>query len=83
MTLAEHRRALGITQGAAAEQLGLKSKGFFSRLESLEQPPSLELALRIQAWSGGEVQAAELRPDLADLIADAARTAALPTEAAA
>ena len=78
MTLHEHRKARRLTQAAAAAQLDLKSDGFFSRIENGEAP-SLELALRIQKWSGGEVRAADLRPDLADLIATAAEPA--PTEA--
>ena len=71
MQLAEHRKGRGLTVEAAAEELGLKSKGYLSAIENGRQAP-LELALRIQRWSGGEVRAADLRPDLADLLATAA-----------
>ena len=76
MRLVDFRERKGISLDAMAAELGFKSKGFLSRLENGERP-SLELALRIQVWSRGEVTAAELRPDLADLIA-AALAAAPP-----
>ena len=82
MTLLEHRKGRELTQASAAAELGLRSSGFFSRIENGE-PPSLELALRIQKWSGGEVRAADLRPDLADLIATAAEPAPAHEGAAA
>lgn len=76
--LYEHRKRRGLTQAAAAEELEFKSDGFFSRIENGELP-SLELALKIQRWSAGEVPAAELRPDLAHLIP----TGPQPADAAA
>ena len=80
MDLATHRRGRGLTVEEAARALGLKSKGYLSDIENGRQVP-LELALRIQKWSGGEVRAADLRPDLAELIATAAEPA--PAEAGA
>jgi transcriptional regulator with XRE-family HTH domain len=60
MKLESFRKRRELTQKQAAAELGLLSKGYFSRLESGKAPMPLKLALRIQAWSGGKVTAAEL-----------------------
>ena len=77
MDLAAHRESRGLSQGAAARELGLRSKSYISGIESGSLKAPLELALQIQKWSGGEVRAADLRPDLADLIAVAAEPSPL------
>lgn len=82
MDLASYRKELGLSQDELAPVLGLKSKGSLSAIETGAEKAGLELALRIQAWSAGRVRAAELRPDLADLIAEAARPPA-PAEGVA
>lgn len=69
MDLAEHRRARGLSQEQAAAELGLKSKGYLSSLESRRFPCPLKLALQIERWSDGEVTAASLvSADDADLL---------------
>ena len=82
MKLAQARLRRGLTQAALAEELGLSSKGSVSAIETGAEPPSLELALRIQQWSGGEVLAADLRPDLAHLIPAGAQPTAAKAAAA-
>jgi transcriptional regulator with XRE-family HTH domain len=68
MDLAAYRLSLGLTQEQAAAAIGLKSKGYFSRLERGLEPVPLRLALKIQSWSGGKVTAVTLRPQDADLL---------------
>ncbi len=80
MKLCDLRRDRGLSQEQLAHELGLKSKGRICDIENGAVDCPLELALKIQAWSGGEVRAAELRPDLAHLIAEAGRP--LPPAAA-
>lgn len=75
MTLLEARHLAGLTQDQLANRLGLAGKGSLSRIEQGTERPSLELALKIQLWSDGQVRADELRPDLAHLIAAAAAPA--------
>jgi transcriptional regulator with XRE-family HTH domain len=62
MRFGEYRRQRGLTleQCCPLIGLGLKSKGHLSRLESGQIPWPLRLALRVEAWSGGEVRAADL-----------------------
>jgi DNA-binding XRE family transcriptional regulator len=47
-----HRKALGLSQVAAAEQLGVQ-QGYFSKLERGQGRPSVELASKIESWLGG------------------------------
>ena len=85
MLFASYRKHKGLTLEEVATQLGLRSKGHVSDIESGAQSPSLRLALQIEAWSGGEVSAASLlSPEDADLLAHHRRlSAAQPAEAAA
>lgn len=66
--LATYRRKRGLSQAKVAAAIGLRSKGHVSDLERGRVPITLKLALRIQKWSDGEVKAAELCPDAADLV---------------
>jgi transcriptional regulator with XRE-family HTH domain len=59
-TLESVRRERGLTQEQLARELGLRSKGYISRLENGEKPFSLEIALRAEIWSGGLLSADEL-----------------------
>lgn len=70
MTLAEYRKSKGLSQAAVARELGLRSKGHISDIERAEstRTASLELALRIEKWSGGKVSAASICPIAAELI---------------
>jgi transcriptional regulator with XRE-family HTH domain len=69
MKLESFRKQRGLTQQQAAQELGLASKGYFSRLESGKDPMPLRLALRIERWSEGAVRAAEICAAAADLLA--------------
>jgi transcriptional regulator with XRE-family HTH domain len=72
------RKKRGLSLAAAARDIGLSSKGYLSRLEKGVTPWPLELALRVEEWSDGEVKAADLlQPEQAELLrAWAARSAA-------
>lgn len=67
MNLKAYREAHGITQERCAADLGLAHKGRVSELEREKDPkrPSVGLALAIEKWSGGQVPARELNPDVA------------------
>ncbi len=60
MDLRSYRKIRGLSQQKCAEELGLKSKGFVSALESGADFASIRLALKIQTWSGGKVAAGSL-----------------------
>lgn len=60
MDLVEYRKGRGLSQEQAATELGLKSKGYLSSIESGRFSCPLKLALQIEVWSGGEVRAADL-----------------------
>jgi transcriptional regulator with XRE-family HTH domain len=62
MKLSEYRRSRDLTQQQVAEELGIESKGYVSRLETGAQEVPIELALRIEHWSGRKVLAVELLP---------------------
>lgn len=69
MGLADYRKRRELSQEAAAAELGLSSKGYFSRLENGFARWPLALALRVEQWSAGEVRAVELlHPDDAALL---------------
>lgn len=74
MSFATYRQSQGWTLDQACEQLGLKSKGWLSRLERGEEAWPLRLALQIQVLSRGACPASGLVNDddrklLADFIA--------------
>ena len=85
--LAAYRNSLGISQEACAVAVGLApgSKGYISGLESGAIRASFQLALRIEAWSHGDVPAESvLTEEDAALLAGHRRFAATqPSEAAA
>jgi transcriptional regulator with XRE-family HTH domain len=68
MDLQSYRKSRGLTQRQVADELGVKSDSLISMIERGERPASIDLAVKIQAWSGGKVLAAELSPMAADLI---------------
>jgi transcriptional regulator with XRE-family HTH domain len=76
MDLESYRRERGLTQQQAANELGLASKGYFSRLESGKDPMPLRMALKIETWSCGKVAARDICAAAADLLP-------APTDAAA
>lgn len=67
MDLASFRKSLGLSQEECARALGLSSKGHISDIENGVRPASLRLALKIEKWSGGKVEAAGLSPDARDI----------------
>lgn len=80
MGLAEYRERRGLTQEAAAAELGLASKGYFSSLENRRVPWPIKLALQVEVWSGGAVRAVELLPpEEAELLARAIHRTESPT----
>ena len=71
MSLADYRRQRGMTQVQLAEALDLSANSFghVSRIENGGEA-TIQLALKIEAWSNGEVPAASLlSPDDAELLA--------------
>lgn len=60
MNLADFRKSLGLSQEECARALGLQSKGHISDIENGVRGASLELAMRIERWSGGRVAAKTL-----------------------
>jgi transcriptional regulator with XRE-family HTH domain len=61
------RKREGWTQEQFAERLGVRSKGYISRLEAGTQPWPLRLALRLERLSAGVVVAASICEAAADL----------------
>lgn len=66
---ATFRKSRGLSQAELAEALGLglRSKGYISRLESGATPWPLKLALRLEKLSSGEVPASSICAEAADL----------------
>jgi DNA-binding XRE family transcriptional regulator len=62
-TIKEFRESISKTQNTCAKELGI-AKNYFSDLERGVVKPSPSLAIAIEAWSGGAITRAELRPDL-------------------
>ena len=60
MSIKAFRESRGLSQEQAASELGLRSKGYFSRIESGSTPCPLRLALQIEDWSAGKVPAETL-----------------------
>lgn len=75
MKPAEYRKSRGLSQSQFGTELGLAegSKGYVSRLERGETRWPLKLALRLERLSAGEVPAATICPEAAELQADEAR----------
>lgn len=65
MDIQSLRQELGLSLGAFAARLGLKSRGQASSLESGARKPSVRVALEIERLSGGRISAADLNPDIA------------------
>ncbi|WP_409514445.1 helix-turn-helix domain-containing protein [Brevundimonas sp.] len=65
MDIQSLRQELGLSLGAFAAQLGLKSRGQASSLESGARKPSIRVALEIERLAGGRIKAADLNPDIA------------------
>lgn len=59
MTIAEYRNTLGLSQEAFAAAISLKSKGHLSEIEKANRA-SPEVALAIEAYSKGAIDAAEI-----------------------
>ncbi len=75
MELREYRKSRRLTQAACARELGLSSKSYISEIETGSQPASIDVALRIQRWSGGHVLARELLPPEKRTLLDAPNVA--------
>ncbi len=60
--LESFRKGRGWTQEKLANELGLRSKGYISAIESGKSPCSLRLALKLETLSDGELKAGDLRP---------------------
>jgi transcriptional regulator with XRE-family HTH domain len=67
MDLASYRKSRGLSQHECALELGLRSKGYISGIESKKLTAPLRLALTIERWSGGQVPAKDLNPTAANL----------------
>lgn len=63
MSLADYRRSQGLTQAQFARAIGLRSKGYVSRLESGSEAFSLKVALKIEDHSDGKLPALSLVND--------------------
>lgn len=64
ITIASLRKELGLTLDELAEQLGISSKGYLSQIERGVVDCSLSVALRIEEFSGGRIDAASLSRDV-------------------
>lgn len=73
MTLAQHRKARGLSLEALAIELGLaaSSKSWLSEIENGRREASLRLALKIERWSDGAVSATSICGELRDIANDA------------
>ena len=72
MSLTQVRERRGLSLDGLAAELGTKSKGYLSRLETGAERASFRTALKIQLWSAGEVPAESLlSPDDAQLLREA------------
>ncbi|WP_427792227.1 hypothetical protein [Brevundimonas diminuta] len=67
MDLKAWRESKRLSQEDLAIQLGLRSKGRISRLESRADRWPTDLAIAVDRLSRGAVPVAELRPDLHDV----------------
>jgi transcriptional regulator with XRE-family HTH domain len=84
MDLSAYRKLRGLSLEQVALELGLRSKGYFSRIESGAISTPLRLALQIEEWSNGQVPAAGLvSPEDAALLAKVRQRATADAEARA
>ena len=67
MTIADLRAEKGWTLDVFAREVGLKSRGFASQVESGKAQCSVSVAARIEQISGGRILAASLNEDVAML----------------
>jgi transcriptional regulator with XRE-family HTH domain len=69
MDLASFRKKRELSQEQCAVELGLSptSASWISDIENGNRKASLKLALKIERWSGGQVQAASLSDIAADV----------------
>lgn len=63
MKIVDLRKEMGLSLEAFADRIGLQSKGRMSIIER-ENSCSLAVALRIEALSGGRIDAADLSEDV-------------------
>lgn len=75
MDLVSYRKSQKLTLAALAARCGC-SQAQLSRIEAGKSRPSVELAARIQAETGGAVTVAALRPDLRAALGGEAATVA-------
>jgi ribosome-binding protein aMBF1 (putative translation factor) len=66
MNLTSLRQQRGLTQEQLAHELGLKSKSSVHEIEASNHA-SPSVALKIEAWSGGQIAADKLNPVVAML----------------
>lgn len=59
MELSEYMKAKGLRDKQAAHELAI-SRSFLSEIRQGKKQPTLDLAVRIEEWSGGEVKPADL-----------------------
>lgn len=69
MDLATLRKKRGLSQEQLARELGLKGKASVCEIERTGRAAP-ERALKIEAWSGGKIQAHTLNPLVAQLRAN-------------
>ena len=72
MTLAQHRKSLGLSLEALAIRLDLapSSKSWLSEIENGRRDAALRLALKIERWSDGAVPAASICGELRKIAND-------------
>lgn len=68
MDLAAYRQLRGLSQEDCARELGLRSKGYISDIETGAQSAGVRLSLKIEAWSNGLVKAATVCPALTEIV---------------
>lgn len=71
MDLESFRRRRGLSQTQLAQELGLRSKGYISRIENRTQACPLRLALKIERFTEGQVTARSLCAEAGELLATA------------
>jgi DNA-binding XRE family transcriptional regulator len=72
MDLVSFRRQKGLSQEDVAKAVGVRSKSYISRIETQPGSCSLRLALKIERFTDGLVQARDLCPEAKDLLPVAA-----------